>query len=121
MTPSTPTTSSASSPRSPLPPAPQRSLKAGFVHRQFGIWPKPSLSLVRRGGEEDEEELLPRSTLPLPPDTVGCMQDVKGSFKSFPKHETRHVSDHKPTNDLDFHRENPILMSAAKENTVKYG
>ncbi|KAL5216962.1 hypothetical protein ABZP36_017646 [Zizania latifolia] len=105
------------------------------------------------------------------------MQVVKGSSKSFPKHETRHVSDHKnvvrcakfspdgkyfatgsgdtsikffevaktkqmmlgdskdgpvrpvirtfydhmqPINDLDFHPENPILISAAKDNTIKF-
>ncbi|XP_062212447.1 cleavage stimulation factor subunit 50 [Phragmites australis] len=105
------------------------------------------------------------------------MQDVRGSSKSFPKHEARHVSDHKnvarcakfsrdgkyfatgsadtsikffevakvkqtiagdskdgsawpmirtfydhmqPINDLDFHPESPILISAAKDNTIKF-
>ncbi|BAF13223.1 Os03g0754900, partial [Oryza sativa Japonica Group] len=104
-------------------------------------------------------------------------QDVKGSSKSFPKHEARHVSDHKnvvrcakfspdgkyfasgsgdtsikffevakikqmmlgdskdgpvrpvirtfydhtqPINDLDFHPESPILISAAKDNTIRF-
>uniref|UniRef100_A0A0E0KJ64 Cleavage stimulation factor 50 kDa subunit n=1 Tax=Oryza punctata TaxID=4537 RepID=A0A0E0KJ64_ORYPU len=105
------------------------------------------------------------------------VQDVKGSSKSFPKHEARHVSDHKnvvrcakfspdgkyfasgsgdtsikffevakikqmmlgdskdgpvrpvirtfydhtqPINDLDFHPESPILISAAKDNTIRF-
>ncbi|KAK1268098.1 hypothetical protein QJS04_geneDACA005316 [Acorus gramineus] len=75
--------------------------------------------------------------------------DVKGSSKSFLKHETRHVSEHKsvarcarfspdgcfvatgstdmsiklfePINDLDFHPQTPVLISGAKDNTIKYG
>ncbi|KQK13140.1 cleavage stimulation factor subunit 50 isoform X3 [Brachypodium distachyon] len=105
------------------------------------------------------------------------MQGVSGSSKSFPKHESKHISDHKnvvrcakfspdgrylatgsgdtsikffevpkikqtisadskegsvrpvvrtfydhtqPINDLDFHPINPILISAAKDNTIKF-
>lgn len=105
------------------------------------------------------------------------IQDVKGSSKSFPKHEVKHVSDHKNAarcvkfspdgkyfatgsadtsikffevakikqtmvgdskdgparpvvrtfydhtqaiNDLDFHPESPILISAAKDSTIRF-
>ncbi|CAD6264237.1 unnamed protein product [Miscanthus lutarioriparius] len=88
------------------------------------------------------------------------MQDVKGSSKSFPKHEVKHVStiscnlqltialsqvakikqtmvgdskdgparpvirtfyDHtQAINGLDFHPKSPILISAAKDNTIKF-
>ncbi|KAK1291371.1 hypothetical protein QJS10_CPB17g02117 [Acorus calamus] len=107
----------------------------------------------------------------------GMVQDVKGSSKSFLKHETRHVSEHKsvarcarfspdgrfvatgstdmsiklfeiskvkqmmlpdskdgpvrpvirtfydhvqPINDLDFHPQTPVLISGAKDNTIKF-
>ncbi|KAK9278973.1 hypothetical protein L1049_028555 [Liquidambar formosana] len=106
-----------------------------------------------------------------------AMQDTKGSSKSFPKHETRHVSEHKniarcarfsadgrfvatgsadtsiklfeiskikqmmlpdsregpvrpvirtfydhlqPINDLDFHPQNTVLISGAKDHTIKF-
>uniref|UniRef100_A0ACD5X4G2 Uncharacterized protein n=1 Tax=Avena sativa TaxID=4498 RepID=A0ACD5X4G2_AVESA len=105
------------------------------------------------------------------------VQNVRGPSKSFPKHETRHISDHKnvarcakfspdgrffatgsgdtsikffevakikqtmlgdskegsgrpvvrtfydhmqPINDMDFHPTSPILISAAKDNTIKF-
>ncbi|KAL5146561.1 Cleavage stimulation factor subunit 50 [Glycine soja] len=72
-----------------------------------------------------------------------------GSSKSFPKHETRHLSEHKvskikqmllpeakdgpvrpvirtyydhiqPINDLDFHPQGTILISGAKDQTIKF-
>ncbi|XP_020704924.1 cleavage stimulation factor subunit 50 isoform X1 [Dendrobium catenatum] len=108
---------------------------------------------------------------------ISAMQDVKGSSKNFPKHESRHVSEHKniarcarfspdgqfvatgssdysikllevskikqmmvsearegpirpvirtfydhaePINDLDFHPQGTILVSGAKDNTIKF-
>ncbi|KAK8969445.1 hypothetical protein KSP40_PGU017601 [Platanthera guangdongensis] len=106
-----------------------------------------------------------------------AMQDMKGSSKNFPKHESRHISEHKnmvrcarfsldgqyfatgssdfsiklfevskikqlmavdsrevsirpvirtfydhaePVNDLDFHPQGTILISGAKDNTIKF-
>ncbi|OWM90366.1 hypothetical protein CDL15_Pgr014668 [Punica granatum] len=76
------------------------------------------------------------------------IQDRKGLSKSFPKHETQHLSEHKnvarcarfssdgrffatgssdtsiklfePINDLDFHPQNNVLISGAKDCTIKF-
>ncbi|XP_042420075.1 cleavage stimulation factor subunit 50-like isoform X1 [Zingiber officinale] len=118
-------------------------------------------------------------SLPLGSNAIdfSIMHNTKGSSKTFPKHETKHVSDHKnvarcarfsrdgrfvatgssdtsiklfevsktkqsmltdardgpvrpvirtfydhsqPINDLDFHPQNAILISGAKDNTIKF-
>nr|XP_019706612.2 cleavage stimulation factor subunit 50 [Elaeis guineensis] len=136
---------------------------------------------VSSGGLFDSIAGVPagHGSVPLPTTSVdfSSMQDVKGSSKSFPKHETRHVSEHKnvarcarfspdgrfvatgssdtsiklfevskikqmmladardgpvrpvirtfydhsqPINDLDFHPQGTILISGAKDHSIKF-
>lgn len=136
---------------------------------------------VSSGGLFDSVAGMPAgygsASLPTNSIDFSAMQDVKGSSKSFPKHETRHVSEHKnvarcarfssdgrfvatgssdtsiklfevakikqmmladardgpvrpvirtfydhsqPINDLDFHPQGTILISGAKDHTIKF-
>ncbi|KAG1368665.1 putative Cleavage stimulation factor subunit 50 [Cocos nucifera] len=135
---------------------------------------------VSSGGLFDSIAGVPagHGLVPLPTTVdFSSMQDVKGSSKSFPKHETRHVSEHKnvarcarfsldgrfvatgssdtsiklfevskikqmmladardgpvrpvirtfydhsqPINDLDFHPQGTILISGAKDHSIKF-
>ncbi|KAM0937520.1 putative transcription factor WD40-like family [Dioscorea sansibarensis] len=158
--------------------------------------PNRLLELVAKGLSVDRDEVakgtpasgpfnfagaVPAShaSVPVPTNVIDFSetQDMKGSSKSFPKHESRHVSEHKnvarcarfspdgrfiatgstdtsiklfevskikqmmladardgpvrpvirtfydhsqPINDLDFHPQSPILISGAKDCTIKF-
>lgn len=146
--------------------------------------PNRLLDLVAKGLAVEKGDITRgtgfTATLPLPHTTAidfSSVPDVKGSSKSFPKHETRHLSEHKniarcarfsadgrfvatgsadtsiklfevskikqmllpeakdgpvrpvirtyydhiqPINDLDFHPQGTILISGAKDQTIKF-
>ncbi|KAI4984930.1 hypothetical protein ZWY2020_017560 [Hordeum vulgare] len=126
--------------------------------------PNHLLRLVAKGLAAEREEAARGGGAPPAFDSAGggglarplgtsavdfSVQNVRGPSKTFPKHETRHISDHKvskikqamlgdskegpgrpvvrtfydhvqPINDLDFHPISPILISAAKDNTIKF-
>ncbi|ONK67395.1 uncharacterized protein A4U43_C06F19720 [Asparagus officinalis] len=154
--------------------------------------PNRLLELVAKGLAVEKDEMIKGismaasvdcaaglSSIPPPANAIdfSAVQDTKGSSKTFPKHETRHVSEHKnaarcarfsadgrfiatgssdtsiklfevskikqmmlgdaregpvrpvirtfydhlqPINDLDFHPQSTVLISGAKDNTIKF-